>query len=146
MTKEETDWFWFVGIFDGEGGISISMRPMCVGSVNISNNESQIIRDCMGITAAVGIPATHVSLTKRDKGCFVLFWNGYAGVPLLQKLLPFLRNPRQCQRAKLYCKFFDATFKYQSGHRPARAAILSQWEKRWPRRSKKKKLPPEKFI
>lgn len=137
MIKEESDWFWLVGLFDGEGGISLSMKPMCVGSVNISNNEYQIVKDAMEITAAVGLPASHVSICKLDKGCFILIWSGYTGTPLLKKLLPFLHNPRQRERAELYCKFFDVTQKFKPGRRPEREAILAQWKERWPRRSKK---------
>lgn len=138
MEKVETDWFWFGGFFDGEGSISLSMKGVCYtqGCVSITNNELQLIKVCMKIATSV-IPTT-VIRHRSGQGCFVLIWSNYNGSRLLQKLLPFLRNPRQRQRAELYLEFFDATKYRQLGQRPKREAIMVQW-KRLPHKGPKVK-------
>ena len=112
--KQLIDLGWLVGIFDGEGCITLNRNRVntrhFVSFVAISNNQREILCHCTRIITTHKLPAPSLrGYQSWYKGGLGLFWNGYSGTVFLKYILPYLHNVKHVRRAKIYCEFFDPT-------------------------------------
>lgn len=110
---------WLVGIFDGEGCISLTFERSSTGSVNISNKDVTIRERCTEIASKLNLPP---GSDNPSNACIT--WSGCLGALLLEKLLPHVCNTKQRARAAIYLKFFDPKYRYK----PQRTRRLQLWE------------------
>ncbi len=131
---DEKDMSWLAGFFDGEGCISIAVwkdakkpthRSGYIGSVSLSNNILSVLKEVDTITRQFKQPLSHTTLAGH---CHVISWTGIAGTELLIKLLPYLRNPRQIERAKVYMEFFSPK-RYCNYQQVIRDRLWEEWLK-----------------